>query len=126
MRVVAAALLGLLCASPAAAATLTYKVDGKGPDNVTYTGSLTLTELNAGPKTSGEAYRVVWKIGGQTIEGIGVVDANNDDVMAVSYTMSGIPGVVVMTQKDGIAKGVWYVQGAPGTGIETWTPAAAK
>ncbi|MFO1236820.1 MAG: hypothetical protein U1F24_07355 [Alphaproteobacteria bacterium] len=124
MRNLIAAILAVSFAGAAAADdTEAFSVQGTAPDGSPYSGSVTLTELHFDRPFEGDAFDVVWTIGGETIQGVGIVDGANRDVLAISYVYAGAPGVSIMTHADGVAKGVWYVKGTPGAGTEVWTPA---
>ena len=126
MRMVSAAVLAAFLMVPAMASdTDTFNVQGTGPDGSTYTATVTVTELHPSGKVAGDVFDVVWDFNGSKIQGVGMVDPANRNLLTVSYVLNGLPGLSIMTQQGGSVTGVWYVQGAPGTGTETWTPASA-
>lgn len=124
MRLMFAAALAFgLAGSAVASDTDMFNVEGTGPDGNTYSGTVALTEMQLGSGVKGDVFKVVWTIGGQTTEGVAIVSEENRKVLAVGYTYAGKAGVAVMTEADGKATGSWWVDGAPGTGTEVWTPA---
>lgn len=125
MRLLAVLAFAASLALPVAASdTDTFNVQGTTPDGKSYTGTVTLTELKPSGKVAGDVFSVTWTIGGGTTEGIAMVDPGNRHVLYISYISGGAPGLAVMTEEDGSAKGIWYAKGAPGTGTEVWTPIA--
>ncbi|BCW89473.1 hypothetical protein sos41_26370 [Alphaproteobacteria bacterium SO-S41] len=114
----------LLAAAAFAADSQTFDVKGKGPNGDAYTGKVTLTEVKPGGTVASDVIDVVWDFNGSKTQGVGLVDPNNKKNLIVSYIMEGVPGLAIMTEQDNKASGVWYVQGAPGTGTEEWTPVA--
>ena len=124
MRMLFAAVLAIGLAGAAFADdTDNFTVTGTGPDGNAYTGTVSLTELQLGPSVQGDVFKVVWTIGGQKTEGVAIVSPDNRKVLSIGYSYQGKAGVAVMTEGDGKATGTWWVDGAPGTGSETWTPA---
>lgn len=127
---VAVALLALaLPASAIADPAGTYDLTGLNPDSGdTYKGTATVTR-------TGETYSVVWKIGDDTISGIGIgirlVDgravlgpANDGDVgLSVSYESGDDHGIVTyFEQPDGTWHGTWAYNGWRRISTEDWTP----
>lgn len=98
----------------------TFAVAGTAPDGKPYSGTVTLTESDA----SHDAMTVVWTIGPETIEGVGLVGKDNRKVLSIGYTYKGAIGVAIMTESDDKATGTWWITGTPGTGSESWTPVA--
>jgi hypothetical protein len=112
-----------MAGSAVASDTDTFTVSGTGPEGNTYTGTVALTELQLGSAVKGDVFKVVWTIGGATTEGVSIVSETNRQVLSIGYSHQGKTGVAVMTEADGKASGSWWIDGAPGTGTEVWTPA---
>lgn len=115
-RIIAAALLGLpLLATPAAAQRAGfYVVEGAGGDGSRYSGTVQFTPT--GPQT----WRLSWRVGGETINGIGV---SNGKILAVGYSQSGTLGTVLYEiAPDGSMQGIWTAGREGGLGTERLTP----
>lgn len=127
---IAAALLAL--ALPAAALADpagTYDLTGLNPDSgETYKGTVTVTR-------TGETYSVVWKIGNDTVSGVGVGlrfvngrpvigPANpNDAGLSISYESGGEHGIATYLERpDGAWHGIWAFNGWKRISTEDWAP----
>lgn len=108
----------LLLAAPSALAQRAgaYAVDGRDLSGNAYAGAVNLAPT--GPQT----WRVVWRVGGETARGIGMMARG---LLVVGYVMNGETGVAAFEPKpDGRLVGRW-TQGLGrdgGFGTETWLP----
>lgn len=118
---IAVALSGVTAASD----TDTFTVSGTNPDGAPYTGTVTLTEVDAPGKVDGDVFNVVWTIGADIVEGIGIVSKDDRKTLALSYPANEGAGVMIITQTDAGMSGVWFIKGMSAVGTETWTPAAS-
>ncbi len=84
-------------------------------------GSKTVDAGDVTVTKDGETYKVVWKIGDDTITGVGI-GINND--FSVAY-QSGKNIGLAMYQKnpDGTWLGFWTFEGVGKVGLEQWTAA---
>ncbi len=108
--------LPLFATTPAAAQRAgSYSVEGSGPDPAaTYSGTLDL--VPTGPQT----WRVVWRIGGETIQGIGV---SNGRTLTAGYSHGGQIGTAMYdVQANGVLEGIWTSGRDGGLGRERLTP----
>jgi hypothetical protein len=112
-RLLPGAALALLLALPAAAQRPgVYALEGVNPDGSTYAGTLELQPARGG------AWRLVWRIGSDVVEGIGLVDG---PVLSAAYVLGGRPGVAIYRiRQDGVLEGPWTTGG--GLGRETLRP----
>jgi hypothetical protein len=115
MRLIATILLGCALAAPASAQRAGfYAVEGVGPDGTRYEGVVQMTPT--GPQT----WRLSWRVGGETISGVGVA---NGKALAVGYTQSRESGAVMYeVQADGSMLGIWTSGREGGLGRERLTP----
>jgi hypothetical protein len=91
-----------------------YAVEGRGVDGQRYEGSLLLQAT--GPRT----WRLTWRIGGQTTNGIGMTV---DDLLCAGYVSDRETGVVCYeAAPDGRLVGVWTQGRDGGVGTETLFP----
>jgi hypothetical protein len=111
----------------------TYDLTGLNPDNgETYKGTVTVTR-------TGDTYSVVWKIGNDTISGIGtgirltdgravLGPANADDVgLSVSYESGGQHGTATyFEQPDSSWHGIWAFIDWKRISTEDWRPRDRK
>ena len=112
--VLAAILLAGLALPAAAQRAGAYAVEGRGPDNQTYTGSVTLAPT--GPET----WRLTWRIGGETINGVGIAVPGG---LVVAYFQDRQVGAAFyVAQPDGILEGRWTWGRDGGVGIERLLP----
>lgn len=106
--------LALLWTGAAFAQAGNYNVRGDGPGGA-YTGTVTV-------EANGQTWKVRWRIGATTYEGVGVLHNN---VLSIGYESRSVTGVQVMrpVQRGGGWEGVWATvrTGQPGT--EVWAPA---
>lgn len=114
-KLVLAALLALSLAFPAAAQRSgLYEVTGANPDGTEYTGTLTLTQVGL------STFRVVWTIGNDTIEGMGMVSGLT---FATAFALGDQAGMgIYEIRRDGSLEGVWTTAGAFAQGRETARP----
>ncbi|SFK73043.1 hypothetical protein [Falsiroseomonas stagni] len=115
LMLAATALALPMLASPAAAQRAGfYAVEGVGGDGTRYTGAVQFTPT--GPQT----WRLSWRVGGETINGIGV---SNGKVLAVAYTQGGTLGAVLYDiGPDGTMLGSWTAGREGGVGTERLIP----
>ena len=131
---VAAALLAFALPTPALADPAgTYDLTGLDPQSGnTYKGTVTVTRTD-------DTYSVVWKIGNDTISGIGtgirltdgravLGPADADDVgLSVSYESGGQHGTATyFEQPDGAWHGIWAFIGWKRISTEDWVPRDRK
>jgi len=118
-RILAAAALcalPILTAAPATAQRAgSYTVQGTGPDGSDpYSGTLEL--IATGPQT----WRVVWRIAGESINGIGV---SNGRTLSTGYRHGGEVGSALYeVQPNGVLEGIWTSGREGGLGRERLTP----
>ena len=88
-----------------------YSVKGQNPSKAMYNGHVSVTK-------KGETYDVVWKIGGETITGVGISVENN---FSVAYQSGKDVGLAVYQKNpDGTWLGLWTIEGAGRVGLEQW------
>lgn len=111
-RMIATAAFVLLGASPLLAGPQgDYEVVGTNPGREgSYRGTVTVTQ-------TGETYRVVWQVGGETFVGTGI---GNDEFIAVSYTSDGSTGLALYGEQAGDWVGIWTYAGGREVGTESW------
>jgi hypothetical protein len=107
---VAAALLWSVVAAFAADPTGSYEVQGTNPDGSTYSGTVTVTQ-------TGQTYKVVWQVGGDTFTGTGI---GNKDFLAISYVYDKDTGLVLLGADGGNWNGVWAYADGTKMAKETW------
>ena len=91
-----------------------YEVTGTNPDGTTYGGVLVMQPTGTG------AWRVVWQVGGEPVEGIGLANGSS---FAAAYQIEGRAGLVLyQVQQNGILTGQWSITGMGAIGTETLTP----
>ena len=108
--------LPLMTATPAAAQRAGgYTVEGSGPNGADrYAGTLELIS------TGGQTWRVVWRIAGETIQGIGV---SNGRTLSTGYNHGGLIGTALYeVQPNGVLEGIWTSGRDGGLGRERLTP----
>lgn len=92
----------------------TYAVTGQGPDGSRYEGSAQLQAT--GPST----WRITWRIGGETMTGVGVMMGS---VLVVGYVHGGQTGAAgYEVGPDGRLSGRWTAGREGGVGTETLLP----
>nr|WP_314073864.1 hypothetical protein [uncultured Roseococcus sp.] len=91
-----------------------YAVDGRSASGEAYAGAVNLSPT--GPQT----WRVVWRVGGETARGIGMMARG---VLVVGYVMNGETGVAAFEpHSDGRLVGRWTQGREGGLGSEVWLP----
>jgi len=112
---VAALLAPLLLAGAAVAQNAgAYVVQGSGPDGSGYTGAAQL--IPTGPQT----WRITWRVGGETITGIGV---ESRGTLSVAYRQGGVLGSALYELRpDGSLAGIWTAGQEGGLGREVLSP----
>jgi hypothetical protein len=118
LRLATALVLGLACALPASAATLTLAsrddVSGTNTDGSKSSGTATVDVV------SDATFTIHWNIAGSTYTGFGM---RMNDALAATYTMNGKPGLVIYKVDDsGVLDGLWAIRGENGDGTERLTP----
>jgi hypothetical protein len=69
---------------------------------------------------TGDTYRVVWVVAGQTYTGTGI---GSDDFLAVSYRSGNDTGLALYNRKsDGSWVGIWTYAGGQRIGTDVWQP----
>lgn len=90
-----------------------YRVQGTNPEGAgEYRGDVLVRKV-------GDAYQVVWVIGGQRHVGTGLL---TDGVLSIAYQQSNrSAGIAVYRQDaDGVLRGRWTPIGGTASGTETW------
>lgn len=109
-----AAILAGLALPAAAQQSGTYDITGSNPDGTPYTGTLLLTQVGT------STFRVVWSIGGDTIEGVAMVSGLT---LATAFALGQQSGMGIYEIKQGgELDGVWTTVGAFASGRETARP----
>jgi len=104
--------LGLLAQPALAQRAGLFSVEGRNADGTTYTGTLETARQRDG------AWQVTWRVGPDTIRGIGFLQG---DLLAVAYAVNNQPGIVVFRiLSDGRLDGPWTM--GDGIGQEVATP----
>ncbi len=105
----------LLVAAPAMAQRDgIYEVTGTNLDGTAYTG---LAQIRAAGVNS---FIILWRIGDQLVEGVGMASGRT---VSVAYGLAQRPGIGIYTlNPDGSMEGEWTVVGAPTTGRERLVP----
>lgn len=115
-KLLLAALLACGLALPAQAQRSgVYNVTGVNPDGTEYTGTMMLQQVGL------SSFRIVWTIGADTIEGVGMVSGLT---LATAFTLGqGQTGMGIYEIKAGdVLEGVWTVISAFASGRETARP----
>lgn len=112
--VVALAFAPLAALAQSAKLTGTYTVEGQNPGGKgTYKGELAIAQ-------TGDAYRIVWRIGNQQQDGTGLL---RDGKLAVVFRSGQQAGVAFYDVRDnGTLTGTWTTLGGQVVGTETLTP----
>jgi hypothetical protein len=112
--VAAAAAVALISTAALADPVGRYTIRGTNPGSgSTYSGEVAVTK-------TGDTYRVVWNVGGQTYTGTGI---GSDNFLAVSYRSGNETGLALYGRKsDGTWQGVWTYAGGNQIGTDLWTP----
>jgi len=118
MRRLALTLALVLFAAPALAQRDgIYEVSGTNLDGSPYTG---LAQIRAVGLNS---FNIVWRLGNDLIEGVGMASGRT---VAVTYGQAQRPGMGIYTlNPDGSLDGEWTVIGAPAIGRERLVPRPA-
>lgn len=104
-------LLAGLALPAAAQQSGTYDISGTNPDGSPYTGTLLLTQVGT------STFRVVWNIGGDTIEGVAMVSGLT---LATAFALGQQSGLGIYEIKPGgELDGTWTTVGAFASGRET-------
>jgi len=105
----------LLLAAPAAAQRSgVYDVTGVALDGSDYAGTLLLEQVGIG------SFRIVWTIGGESIEGVGMVSGLT---FSTAFTVADQPGMAIYEiRPGGVLEGNWTIIGAFTVGRETARP----
>ncbi len=113
----AAILAAALMAAPlgSAGAQERFAVEGTNPDStkVDYTGEVEV-------RKTGETWNVVWKVGGDPIEGTGIIMDGTH--AAVAGLFEGRPFVFILRKDGAKFVGMWTTAGGTKVGREVWTP----
>ncbi len=88
-----------------------YVVHGANPGGGEYSGTATVEK-------TGDTYKVVWKVGGQTYVGTGIGDHG---FIAISYKSGNETGLALYGEDGDGWKGVWTYQKGVTLGLENWT-----
>ncbi|HZF75371.1 MAG TPA: hypothetical protein VE033_06005 [Acetobacteraceae bacterium] len=112
-------LLGLLLLAAPARAQQSglYDVTGTNLDGTAYTGVVQIQQAGLA------SFRILWRIGADTIEGVGMASGRT---ISVAYGLRDRPGLGVYTlNPDGSLDGEWTIVGAPAMGRERLVPRRA-
>ena len=114
LKLVAAAAAALLTTAAMADPVGRYSVQGTNPGKSSgYSGQVAVTK-------TGDTYRIVWNVGGQSYTGTGI---GSDDFLAVSYRSGNETGLALYNRRaDGSWRGIWTYAGGTQIGTDTWTP----
>ncbi|MDP3418525.1 hypothetical protein [Falsiroseomonas sp.] len=110
-------LLALLpCAAQAQQEGL-YDVTGTNLDGTAYTGVAQIRTVGLA------SFAIRWRIGSQTVEGVGFASGRT---VAVAYGLTQRPGIGIYTlNPDGSLDGEWTIVGAPANARERLVPRGA-
>ena len=67
---------------------------------------------------TGDTYKVVWAVGGDTYVGTAI---GNQKFFAVSYRSGANTGLAMFAEKGDAWDGIWTYAGGKTIGTETWT-----
>jgi hypothetical protein len=114
-RALLALTLALCLALPAMAQRAgVYEVRGTNPDGTAYTGLLQLRQAGI------VSWLVLWQVGGERIEGVGM---SAGSTLAVTYRAGNTQGMAIYEiLADGSMTGQWTLVGSSGIGTENLTP----
>jgi hypothetical protein len=108
------ALLATFAAPAEAQRAGLYDVSGTNLDGTAYTGQAQLRP------TGLASFAILWRIGGQVVEGVGFASGRT---IAVAYGLSQRPGLGIYTlNPDGSMDGEWTIVGAPAIARERLVP----
>jgi hypothetical protein len=102
-----------VCLAPVAASAQVvgqFTVEGQNPDGTRYSGS-------AFVERTGQAYRVVWNIGGTRFVGTGI---GSDEAIAIAYRAGSRTGVALLGNQPSGFGLVWTYAGGTDLGTERW------
>ncbi len=117
LALLAALGLALLAAPAAAQRSGLYDVEGTNLDGTPYTGVVQIEQLGL------SSFRILWRIGNQTVEGVGMASGRS---VSVAYGLRERPGMGIYTlNPDGSLDGEWTIIGAPALGRERLVPRPA-
>jgi hypothetical protein len=107
--------LATLVAAPALAQRAgNFQVRGTNPDGTDYTGNATMRQVGI------VSWQIIWDVGGNRIEGIGM---SSGSTFAVTYRIGNVPGMgIYEILADGSMTGQWTAIGSTAIGTETLTP----
>jgi hypothetical protein len=115
MRILATVMLALCLAGPAAAQRSgVYDVTGTNLDGSAYSGTMQIIQIGAA------SFRVTWSIGGEIIEGVGMVSGLT---FVTAFSVGDQTGLGIYEIGAGdVLDGKWTLVGAFNTGQETARP----
>jgi len=91
-----------------------YEVTGTNLDGTPYTGLAQIRSLGL------TSFAILWRIGDQVIEGVGMASGRT---VSVAYGLSQRPGMgIYALNPDGSLEGEWTIIGAPTKGQERLVP----
>lgn len=94
-----------------------YEVTGTNLDGSSYQGIMEMQQVGTA------TYHILWNIGGQLIEGVGMASGLT---FATAFTFDDQTGIGIYEIKPGdLLEGTWTIVGAAATGTETARPAEA-
>ncbi len=109
-------LVALPCAAQAQQEGL-YDVTGTNLDGTSYTGLAQIRNVGLA------SFAIRWRIGNQTVEGVGFASGRT---VAVAYGLTQRPGIGIYTlNPDGSLDGEWTIVGAPANARERLVPRLA-
>jgi len=92
-----------------------YEVTGTNLDGSSYQGLMEMQQVGT------STYRILWDIGGQVIEGVGMASGLT---FATAFTFDDQTGLGIYEIKPGdLLEGTWTIVGAATTGTENARPA---
>ena len=115
IAIILAGLASPLLAGPASAQRAGfYEVTGTNLDGTAYTGVAQIRQLGL------SSFAILWRIGGQVVEGVGF---SSGLTVAVAYGLTQRPGMGIYSlAPDGTMEGEWTIIGAPATARERLVP----
>ena len=95
-----------------------YDVTGRNLDGTDYTGVAQIRSVGL------NSFNIVWRIGNQLVEGVGMASGRT---VSVAYGLAQRPGIGIYTlNPDGSLDGEWTIIGAPTIGRERLVPHEAE
>ena len=116
MKIIRILAMFMALALPAAAQRSgMYDVSGTNPDGSLYNGTLMLTQVG------GTSFRITWSVGGNTIEGAGMVSGL---ILAVVFNLGENQTAMGIydLRPNGQLSGIWTLIGSQATGTEVARP----